>query len=165
MKNSFIALAMALLSCAPLMAQEAPKAPVMATALADSGITYLTAARPAADARFYVYLSSASWCPPCRAIMPKVVAQYPEIKAAGGEVILLCFDATPQAGQAYLKKYSASFPAIMCNAQTVRAMESKLPGFNAPRGIPNAIFVTPDGKAIHKGHGSTVLEWRTITAR
>ena len=164
MKNSFIALAMALLSCAPLVAQDTPAAPVMATALADSGITYLTGTRPAADAAFYVYLSSASWCPPCRAIMPKVVAQYPEIKAAGGEVILLCFDGTPQAGQAYLKKYNAAFPAIMCNAQTVRTMEAKLPGFKAPHGIPNVIFVTPDGKAIHNGHGSTVIDWRNITS-
>ena len=71
-------------------------------------LNYITDARPAADASFYVYLCSASWCGPCRAIMPKVIEQYPAIKAAGGEIVLLCFDSTPQAGAAYVRKYKAS---------------------------------------------------------
>ena len=87
-------------------------APAAATTLAAvpaklQELNYLTDARPAADASFYVYLSSASWCGPCRAIMPKVVEQYPAIKAAGGEIILLCFDDTPRPGADYVKKYNA----------------------------------------------------------
>ncbi len=123
-------------------------------------LAYISDVRPSADASFYIYLCSASWCPPCRAIMPKVVAQYPAIKAAGGEIILLCFDATPQAGVAYIKKYSATFPAVMSSFRTAAKLE--LPGFTPPRGIPNATFVTPDGKVLHSGHGATLLDWNTI---
>lgn len=126
-------------------------------------LSYISDARPSADASFYVYLCSASWCPPCRAIMPKVVAQYPAIKAAGGEIILLCFDSTPQAGAAYIKKYNATFPAVMSGFRSEEKLE--LPGFTPPRGIPNVTFVTPDGKVLHQGHGATLLNWNTIITK
>lgn len=166
MKNAFMTLAMALLSCAPLMAQTtAPAAPAVPTALADTNFTYLTEARPAADAKFYIYLCSASWCGPCRAVMPRIVAQYPEIKAAGGEIVLLCFDRTPEAGKAYLKQYKASFPAILSGFREMMAMEKKLPGFKSPRGIPHAVFVTPDGKTISSGHGAITLNWQALISQ
>lgn len=165
MKKTFLTLALALLCGAPLTAQEATPAPsVVATALAKPELSYLTEARPASDARFYIYLSSASWCPPCRALMPKVVEIYPEIKAAGGEIILLCFDRTPQAGAAYVKKYGITFPSILVDYNQVYAMSSRLPGFTPPRGIPNSILVTPEGKALASDHGGVVLNWKEKTA-
>ena len=164
MKKTFLTLVLALLCGAPLSAQETAPAPsVMSTALARPELTYLTEARPAADARFYIYLSSASWCPPCRALMPKVVDSYPEIKAAGGEIILLCFDGTPQAASAYVKKYNISFPTIQMSYRQVQAMAPALPGFTPPRSIPNTIMVAPNGKAFQKGRGDIILKWKEIT--
>lgn len=124
--------------------------------------TYLTEARPDLNARFYAYLCSASWCGPCRAIMPQVVAQYKDIKAAGGEVILVCFDLDTQKGTEYVKKYNAAFPAVMGNLRA--EMQSDLPGFTPRRGIPSVIFVKPDGTQIYSGHGQMLLKWREITA-
>lgn len=146
----------------PAQTEAAPAAATPALAAVPARLqelNYITDARPSADASFYVYLCSASWCGPCRAIMPKVIEQYPAIKAAGGEIILLCFDSTPQAGTAYVKKYNAAFPAVMFSPML------NLPGFSAPRGIPNAIFVTPDGKVLNKGHGSTLLNWKAIITK
>lgn len=123
-------------------------------------MTYITETRPAPDARFYVYLCSASWCRPCRVIMPQIVARYPEIKAAGGEIVLMCYDSTPETGLAYVKKYNAGFPTIMAGPL---AESNQFPlGFIAPRGIPSAIIVTPEGKAIYKGHAGALINWKPM---
>ncbi len=124
------------------------------------GLCYMTESKPAADARFYIYLCSASWCGPCRAAMPGIVKAYANIKKAGGELVLLCYDSTERAGNAYVKKYGMKFPAIMTNWND--AGKLNLPGFSAPRGIPHAIFVKPDGSVIHKGHGSDISRWEEI---
>lgn len=124
------------------------------------GLSYMTEAKPAADARFYIYLCSASWCGPCRAAMPGIVKAYADIKNAGGELILLCYDSTERAGKAYIRKYGMKFPAVMTNWND--AGKLNLPGFSAPRGIPHAIFVKPDGSVIHKGHGSDVSQWDKV---
>ena len=165
MKKTFLTLALGLLCSAPLMAQEA--APASSTAVADAlavpSVSYLTETKPAADADFYVYLCSASWCGPCRAIMPKIVEQYADIKAAGGEIILLCCDRTPAAGKAYLKKYDANLPAILLDVRTASSL--RLPGFMPPRSIPYAVIVSADDTVLQKGHGGIVLNWREITKK
>lgn len=164
MKLALMSLAFAAATlCGSANAQE-PAAPVPAAVPARlDTMQYISDARPAADARFYMYLSSASWCPPCRAIMPKIVDEYAAVRAAGGEIILLCFDRTPQAGSAYVKKYGVKFPAIMADYQTVGQIG--LPGFTPPRGIPHVIMVTPAGKVLHAGFGASLLDWRTVIAK
>lgn len=151
--------------CSSVNAQES--ADVAATAAAVPAkldtMQYISAARPAADAKFYVYLCSASWCPPCRAIMPRIVEEYKALRSAGGEMILLCFDRTPQAGSAYVKKYGVTFPTIMVDYQTVGQVG--LPGFTPPRGIPHVTIVTPEGKVIHDGSGASLLGWQTVITK
>lgn len=168
MKTAFLSLMLAAATlCGSVSAQE----PVAATPVAETAavpaklntLQYISAARPAADAKFYVYLCSASWCRPCRAIMPNIVAEYDAVRAAGGEIILLCFDSTPQAGEAYVKKYGAKFPAVMADFNAAGQMG--LPGFTMPRGIPHVTFVTPEGKVIHAGSGRNMLVWRDIIAK
>ena len=144
----------------PAQAEAAPALAAVPAKLQE--LTYLTDARPAKDASFYVYLSSASWCGPCRAIMPKVVEQYPAIKAAGGEIILLCCDPTPQLGANYIKKYNAEFPSVLYN---LRYSKIELPGLTPPRSIPNVIIVNSEGKVLHSGHGATLLNWQSIIAQ
>lgn len=167
MKTAFLTLALAAAAlCGNVTAQETAAPAAAATAAVPAKLNtlqYISEARPAADAKFYVYLCSASWCPPCRAIMPKIVNEYDTLRAAGGEIILLCFDRTPQAGEAYVKKYGVKFPAVMADFRT--ASQLGLPGFTPPRGIPHVTFVTPDGKVMHAGFGGTMLNWRAIIAK
>ncbi len=167
MKTAFLTLALAAASlCCNVSAQETTTPSVATTAAVPAKLEtlqYISQARPAADAKFYVYLCSASWCPPCRAIMPKIVAEYDAVRAAGGEIILLCYDRSPQAGAVYVKKYGVKFPAVMAGFQTVESIG--LPGFTPPRGIPHVTFVTPEGKVMHAGFGGTMLEWRDIIAK
>lgn len=168
MKTAYLTLLLAAASlCGSVTAQEPAIPSADSTAAVVPAkletLQYISDARPAADAKFYVYLCSASWCPPCRAIMPKIVAEYEAIKAAGGEIILLCFDRTPQAGEAYVKKYGVNFPAVMADFRAVSQLG--LPGFTPPRGIPHVTFVTPEGKVMHAGFGGTMLGWRDIIAK
>ena len=79
------------------------------------------------------------------------------------QIILLCFDRTPQAGTAYVKKYGVKFPAVMADFQAIGAIG--LPGFTPPRGIPHVTFVSPEGKVLHAGFGGTMLGWRDIIAK
>ena len=167
MKRAFIATVLAAFCCCNINAQENTEAAAPAVVnSADAvpaklqGMDYITATKPVSNAQFYVYLSSASWCPPCRAIMPKIVEQYPAIKEAGGEIVLLCCDRTPEAGRGYLKKYKAQFPAVMADIRSMASMG--LPGLQVPRGIPSISIVSPSGELIHAGHAATLLNWKSI---
>jgi thiol-disulfide isomerase/thioredoxin len=167
MKKTIVATVLAAICCCNINAQETtePAAPaaVSSTAAVPAKLQemiYITDTKPAADAQFYVYLSSASWCPPCRAIMPKIVAEYPAIKAAGGEIILLCCDRTAEAGRGYVKKYGAKFPSVMADSRSMGS--AGLPGLQVPRGIPAITIVTPAGELIHAGHAATLLNWKSI---
>lgn len=165
MKNLILSLALAALSCGTVLAQQPEAvAPAAATAVSVGSeiqnLQYMNDVRPAADAKFYVYLCSASWCPPCRRSMPGIVAEYPNIKAAGGEVILLCFDRTAEAGTAYVKGYNIPFAAAMTDFEAVKTLN--LPGFVAPKGIPNIVIVTPSGELLYRGHGAYLVKWKQL---
>ena len=53
--------------------QEVKLSPV-AQALADAGYFTETEANP--KAKVYIFICSASWCGPCRALMPQIVKEY-----------------------------------------------------------------------------------------
>lgn len=165
MKNIILSLALAAICGGAALAQDSSPVsePTIAAVPARlQELSYLTETRPVADARFYVYLCSASWCGPCRAIMPDVIKSYADIKAAGGEIILLCMDANADAGRAYLEKYKMEFPAVMAGFGSYSQLQ--LPGFAkvARLGIPYAVVVTAEGKTLFAGHGSALRQWREI---
>lgn len=109
-----------------------------------------------ANAKYYAYLSSASWCPPCRAIMPDIVKEYRKMKKAGMEVILVCADRTEKDAKGYVKKYRMKFPYVLASDPEV----FKLPGFRRPNGIPNVTIVDANGNVITSGHGALLLQWK-----
>ncbi len=105
-------------------------------------------------ADYYIYLASASHCPPCRALMPKVVKEYSKLKRKKIELILLCGDKTEDAAKEYASSYKAKFPVVMFGTG------ARLPGYKGGSGIPNATIVDADGKVIDNGHGKIILEWK-----
>lgn len=120
-------------------------------------IQFLTGT-PSTDADYYIYLFSASWCGPCRAIMPEFVAQYPEMKANKVEVILISVDNTAEQAKAYIEHYNAGFPGLYVRTEEVK----NLPSIVAPRAIPTAIIVDASGKVIFNGHGKLALKWKEL---
>lgn len=113
---------------------------------------------PNPKAKFYIYLQSASWCPPCRAEMPKIVEMYPEMSKAKVEIILIGCDRNKEAAQEYLKSFKAPFPGVMAN-------EGKdLPGFVQSRGIPHATFVNSKGQLIDAAFATTgiIERWKEV---
>ncbi len=120
-----------------------------------SSARYVNGKRPYPGAKYYVYLFSASWCGPCRAIQPQITAQYEEMKKSGVvELILIGNDRDDASGKAYAEHYGC--PSIMSgNAQG-------LPGMAGPRGIPFCAFVRADGTLVTSGHGSMAIEWKNV---
>lgn len=151
-----------LFAVASLHADEAAPAPAPAesvpavTAYVNSN-QFLTG-KPMADAQYYIYIYSASWCGPCRALMPKIVAQYPEMKANKVEVILISCDRTTEAAKNYIEHYKVGFPGLHVSSPVA----FKLPAATNPRGIPHAIIVDANGKVLHQGHGASALGWKQV---
>ncbi len=116
--------------------------------------------KPAIDADFYIYLTSASWCGPCNAEMPHVVEQYARMRELGTvELVMVSGDRDAQAAKGFAERYNATFPVI-----NPRSLNGQLPpGYTAPQGIPNAIIVDSEGNVIRNGHGSLVMQWESLT--
>lgn len=167
MKVLTLVMACAALS-AGVYAQEAQAAPAEGAAqTADAAEPSVAAAlqgmhsfnaTPAADAEYYIYLQSASWCGPCVREMPEIVKAYREMKKHKVELILIGCDDTEAAAQKYLKTHGATFPGIHYTEEKLKS----LPGYTPARGIPDATFVDKQGNVIRRGHGAMVKRWRQV---
>lgn len=126
----------------------------VAAALAKSG--YLTKEKAKPNAQYYIFICSASWCPPCRALMPKVVAEYKKSiqKDDSVSLILLGGDDSPEACKKYLSHYKAKLPALMNSQQIDLPKRPKTPYW------PFAFIMDAEGNVITSGHGSIVLDWK-----
>ena len=114
---------------------------------------------PNKKAKFYIYLSSASWCGPCKALMPKVAEQYKAMQKKKVEVILISCDRTIEEGRQYLQHYKADFCGVMAG----EAADKELPGYKAASSIPYAIVVDKKGKVITAGNGASIFaDWKNI---
>ena len=119
----------------------------------------LMGGKPLKGAKYYVYLHSASWCGPCKALMPQIVKEYKKMQKKKIEVILIGHDKTPEAAKAYLEHYKADFPCILYTDPAVNS----LPGYTANfAGIPHATIVDAEGNQLMDGHGKITLEWKTV---
>lgn len=162
MKNIGLFLAM-LSCCAVAPAQEnapaAATAPASAMAKAIEQTNFITAHKPSTEAKYYMFLCSASWCSPCRYVMPKIVKEYPNMMANKDvEIILLGLDRSPEFTRKYLEKYNAPFAALQYKSDE----GLKLPGF--PRdimGIPHIVVVDAEGKLLYRGHAMRYADWKT----
>ncbi len=122
------------------------------------GAEYLTNARPNLKAKYFIFLHSASWCGPCRAVTPRLVAEYPNMMANKDvEVILLSCDSTPQKAIEYLSHYNAPFAAVMYGSPEAMA----LPGYPQDiHGVPHIVVVDAYGKMLYRGHGLRFADWK-----
>lgn len=118
--------------------------------------SYFNNPEPNFNAQYFIFLKSASWCGPCNAEMPEVVNAYKQMKKSGKvELILLSHDQTEETATQWLKKFDATFPALMKGAT--------LPQLPEARGIPNATIMSANGDVIQSGHGSIIRGWKQQT--
>ena len=153
-------------ACACSMAQEpaqqaAPVLPSKMTA-AIKQTQFITEHKPNPYARYYMFFYTASWCSPCRAVMPKIIAEYSRMMTNRYmEVIVVSFDDTPEEALAYLSKCQAPFAAVMNNS----AEPAKMPGcLTDVCSVPHIVVVSANGDFVYRGHALRFAEWQQRTA-
>ena len=147
-------------TAAPATEAQAPAVTAQAASVVGdylNQVTFLTG-KPMEDAQYYIYLYSASWCPPCRALMPSIVKLYPTLKENKVEIILVSCDSNDAEAKKYVEHYNAGVPGLHAGSAAAR----KRPGTLEIRSIPSAIFVDAQGNVIKAGSGRLILEWEKI---
>ena len=158
----YIAAVTALFSAPALLATETAEQPT-ATESTPAVTAYVSKAefltgKPMADAQHYIYIYSASWCGPCRMLMPRIVEQYAAMKENKVEVILISCDRGADVAKHYIEHYKAALPGLHVASPAAR----QLPGATTPQGIPHAVIVDANGKVLYSGHGQGALSWKKI---
>ncbi len=118
---------------------------VVAKALAR--IDYLKG-KPDPNAKYYIYLHSASWCGPCCKEMPGIVDSYRKLKEQGFEIILFGHDVSEGDVVAFADRFKAEFPVLKDSPE----LASKVPGYKKVYGIPHIVVVDRNGKEIANMH-------------
>ena len=98
------------------------------------------------NAKVYLCLFSASWCPPCRAEMPRIAKTYAKTLKDDPNIELIHFSRDREEGKAlaWAKEHNVKFPVVK-------------PGGGNPldlhaRGIPHLFIVKADGTLMEEGH-------------
>ena len=89
---------------------------------------------------------SASWCPPCRAFTPQLVAAYRQLQSEGQpfEVVLVPSDQTEAAMEKYMKDHEMPWLAVPFGDKHVQALKEKF----AVAGIPKLVVVDAQGQTL-----------------
>ena len=124
----------------------------VAQALEDAGYFTETEARP--KAKFYIFICSASWCGPCRALMPQVVEEYEKKmkKNKNVSMVLLGCDSDDESARKYIEHYETDMPGVL-NKKVQLENRPEIPG------IPWYFILNAKGELVSVGAGSKILNW------
>ncbi len=98
------------------------------------------------DAKVYLCLFSASWCPPCRREMPRIAKTYAETLKDDPDIELIHFsrDQNDEKALAWAKEHDVKFPVVKPNGGNPLDLRT--------RGIPHLFIVNADGTLVEEGH-------------
>lgn len=101
------------------------------------------------DAKYYIILSSASWCPPCRAEAPGIVKAYKRkiSKDENVELVLFSADREKENALKWAKDEKMTYPIIFDrgNYGNIPAVQANAPGY-----VPFAIIIDSEGNLVAK---------------
>ncbi|MBB4038280.1 thiol-disulfide isomerase/thioredoxin [Dysgonomonas hofstadii] len=89
----------------------------------------------------------ASWCPPCRAEMPKLVEMYKEFKGKDFEIVGLSLDKDGEAWKKGIKDLNITWPQI----SDLKYWDSELSSTYGVNSIPHLMLLDKDGKILARG--------------
>ena len=103
------------------------------------------------NAKFYLCLFSASWCPPCRAEMPRIAKTYAETLKDDPDIELIHFsrDQDEEKAMAWAKEHNVKFPVVRPRGGNPLDLHT--------RGIPHLFIVKADGTLIEEGHPMNIF--------
>ncbi|MDF2494923.1 MAG: alkyl hydroperoxide reductase/Thiol specific antioxidant/Mal allergen [Sphingomonas sp.] len=93
------------------------------------------------DVRQVALYYGASWCGPCRAFVPELIAAYPRLRAMGTEVIFVSDDRSCAAALDYARASRMPWLLLPCDAHRRRALRAL--GGTA---LPGLVVVDRDGR-------------------
>ena len=99
---------------------------------------------------------SASWCPPCRAFTPLLIAAYNQLKAEGKpfEVVLVTSDQSEADMRAYMKGHDMPWLAVPFGDKPIDALKKKF----GVAGIPKLVVVDSSGKTLSENARGEVAQ-------
>ena len=116
--------------------------------------TYLTRKKPNLKAKYYGFLRSASWCMPCKMIVPKLLKDYGKMKGAKMELIFLGQEDVAVVKQ-YMKDGDYNIPGVMPGEL------GTIPGVQFPNlGFPSLCIVDADVNFVAASGGVNMYEWK-----
>lgn len=96
-----------------------------------------------ADTRRVAIYYGASWCGPCRAFVPELIAAYPRLRARGVEVLFVSDDATCAAALDYARVSRMPWLLLPCDRQRRRHL--RMLGGKA---LPGIVVVDRQGRQV-----------------
>ena len=127
-----------------VMPAAAPRYNVVAEKL--QGCKFLVNGRVKQKAKVYLCLFSASWCPPCRAEMPRIAKTYAETLKDDPGIELVHFSRDREESKAmdWAKKHDVKFPVVRYDGGNPLDLHCN--------GIPHLFIVKDDGTLLEEGH-------------
>ena len=134
----------------------APRYNVVAEKL--QGCKFLVNGQVKQKAKVYLCLFAASWCPPCRAEMPRIAKTYAETLKDDPDIELVHFSCDRDEGKAmsWAKEHDVKFPVVKPKGGNPLDLHT--------RGIPHLFVVRDDGTLLEEGHPMSLFKEEKIRA-
>ena len=134
----------------------APRYNVVAEKL--QGCKFLVNGQVKQKAKVYLCLFSASWCPPCRAEMPRIAKTYAETLKDDPDIELVHFsrDREESKALAWAKEHDVQFPVVKPKGGNPLDLHCN--------GIPHLFIVKDDGTLLEEGHPASLFKEEKLQA-
>lgn len=111
-------------------------------------VEYATKVKPKKKVYVYFFVRSHSGCGPCKALVPKCISMYKEMKGKGGEVIMLNCGKSAETAKAWADEAEMTYPVVTPET----AGKVKVPS-GGSGGTPNMVAVTSWGEVLEGDSG------------